>query len=165
MLCFRSWFSGFVDGEGSFLIVKAHSTGHKYLCYTPVLCISLRIDDADILEKIKDNLQLGGLSFFKKQRSTHGDICRFRVSGVKQCQKLISIFDMYPLQSKKYKDYLVWKDFILRKIEFGTKLPRSLAEYYYNRIKEVRQYSKTSDEVLFRRQASHRKDQVGKISL
>lgn len=163
MLCFGSWFSGFVDGEGSFLIVKNKSSGgHKV--YVPLLCITLRNDDTRALIAIKDNLQLGGITFFDRRKPTHGDCCRFRVSGVKQCQKLIPFFDTYPLQTKKHNDYLVWKDFILQKIEHGRKLPKSLAEYYYNKIKEVRLYNETSAKVYettFREHNLQRKDQIG----
>jgi hypothetical protein len=169
MLCFNSWFSGFVDGEGSFLIVKnksESSIGGKV--YVPVLCITLRNDDAKTLITIRDNLRLGGINFYDcKQKPTHGGKCRFRVSGIKQCQKLIPIFDTYPLQSKKHNDYLVWKSFILQKIEFGTKLPKSIAEYHYNRIKEVRHYNEYTAkqfETSFR-EVSYRKDSLGKVSL
>jgi hypothetical protein len=141
---FCVWFSGFVDGEGYFQIARVKSKRAKggYL-YLPMMGVGLRKDDYPTLYNVKKTLGLGCLCHGKRQgkfKNEHPSI-RWVVSGVKQCLKLIDLFDAYPLRTKKKKDYVVWKNFVLQKAEHGRKLPMSVCEYHYRRIREVREYN------------------------
>jgi len=142
-LCFYSWFAGLLDGEGYFQIVriKSKDKSDKYL-YLPMAGIGMRKDDAPILQMIKNTTGLGGLCFAKRtQSSLHMPKCVWQVSGVKQCRRLVEILEGYPLQSKKRRDYKVWRSYVLQKAELRNKMPVSLCEYYFHRIKEAREFN------------------------
>ena len=145
MIDFYSWLSGLIDGEGYFLITKTKSkrSVSGYL-YFPLFGISLRSDDLKILYKINNQTGLGKI--YKKPRygndsKNANQAHSWIVSGVKQCMKLIDILEDYPLQSKKHRDYVIWKTFTIAKAEHGRKTPESLCEYYFLSIKEIRKFN------------------------
>ena len=142
-LCFHSWFTGLLDGEGYFQIARIKS---KYrageFIYIPMAGIGMRKDDTPILRMIKNKLGIGGICFAKRTQSEkHMPKCIWQVSGTKQCRRLVEFLEPYPLQSKKSRDYIVWRSYVIQKSELGYKMPISLSEYYYHRIKEARQYN------------------------
>lgn len=144
ILCFHSWFVGLTDGEGYFLITKAKSNrSSSGFLYIPQFGIGLRKDDTKVLLLLKEKLGIGTFSIANRQKKDiHMPMCRFIVSGVNSCKKLIDIFDKFPLQTKKRRDYVVWRAFITYKLEYGNKMPMSMNEYFYHRIREVRKYNK-----------------------
>lgn len=108
---FLSWFVGFCDGESSFNLQK--SQPHGRFCR---FIITLRQDDSAILEEIRNKLQIGNVYFTKEQTRDRAGAkpgCRFVVNRVSECLKLIDIFDSFPLQTKKKRDYLIWKEAVL----------------------------------------------------
>lgn len=148
-LCFYSWFSGFVDGEGSFLIVRKQlKNGKCGYVYLPVFTITLRRDDMNMLINIQKKLKLGSCIFTSKNKRFKNAYPGFRwsVSGIKQCLELIHLFNRCPLQTKKNVDYKVWRSFVLQKAEFRNKMPKSMCEYFFYRIKEAREYNKIAVE-------------------
>ena len=99
------WFvTGFIDGEGCFNINIVKNKNYKTGFSVEVrFSIGLRAEDKPILELIKNNLNVGsvikeGSQFFK-----------FRLSSVKDLEVLINHLDKYPLLTKKYADYILWK--------------------------------------------------------
>ena len=127
---FYNWFVGFVDGEGCFsCTLNNGSLNFRFK-------ISLRADDKDILEEIRNKLGFGKVvyePYYRRNIVLKGKPqYKFVLYSKKDREKLIEILDTYPLRSKKKKDYEVWK-----------MLHNGLEEkiLLVNRLKEVRQYS------------------------
>jgi hypothetical protein len=104
LLLNNSWFSGFVDAEGSFCCyIKNGSTSTK-------LKFSILFDIAQkyylnkvVLDKLILLFETGNV-----YKHYSPDAFYYRVSGVKNCLKLFEYFDKYPLKSNKLNVYLMW---------------------------------------------------------
>jgi len=106
---FLNWFVGFTDGEGCFLI---RNTRKKH--YTDFI-IHLRADDIAILEEIRTRLGFGSVAV--ENRQYHYDrydrqfpMGYFKVCKIKDCQRLVALFDHFPLRAKKKADYEIWRE-------------------------------------------------------
>jgi hypothetical protein len=99
------YFTGFVDGEGCFLIVirqnNNSSTGWNVALKFQ---ISLHIKDIALLEKFRDFL--GGVGFISKEKA---DVIRYRIHSIKDLSILINHLDNYPLITQKLADFLIFK--------------------------------------------------------
>lgn len=139
-----SWFAGFTDGEGCFYIGKDKrgSPSGKYNCRFK---IDLRDDDKAILEEICSTLGIGGTcdssAYLNDGKGRH----RFGVSAIADCVKLVEVFERFTLRAKKGRDFSIWRCAVveLQKPVFDRNA--DLLEYYFHRIKEVRQYEKQDD--------------------
>ena len=99
------WITGFVDGEGSFMIIfvedQRRKTGWRvYLCFA----ISLHKKDEVILRKIKKSLGGVGTITSKGHSGVH-----LRVTDLKGIDKLIKHFDKFPLITQKRADAELFK--------------------------------------------------------
>jgi len=110
---FGHWLSGFVDGEGMFLL-KWH-TCRDYQIPVAGFEIHLRLDDRSILEEIRDFLGVG--TFYDRPERIHGpektrskpQLC-YRVNITKHLAKVVvPNFERYPLRAKKRNDFAIWK--------------------------------------------------------
>lgn len=111
---FYKWFAGFTDAEGSFGIFT-QSKGF-YLKFS----IGLHIDDLPVLNFIKNKLGFGSIYSYKKN-------CYYNVTKKEDILKIISIFDVYTLNTSKNLDYLDFKKAFYLYNErttsnFGTKI-------------------------------------------
>lgn len=98
------YITGFVDGEGCFTISifkdSRMLTGWQV---KPIFKISLHKKDRALLESIQRSLGVGKI--YK-----HGkDSLDFRVSSLKNIRVVLNHFDKYPLITKKFADYLLFK--------------------------------------------------------
>lgn len=105
------WYlTGFVDGEGSFLI-NVHARYDHKLGYNVNLVFKLKIHSRDIklLENIRNSLdEIGNIAIRKD------GYIEFIVSSIKDIKVLINHFDTYPLITQKWADYQIFKQtFIL----------------------------------------------------
>ena len=88
---FLSWFSGFTDAEGNFLI----SVDRNYVRFR--FKISLHIDDVETLNTIKYNLNIGNI-VLEKDRNR----CSFVVQDFTEIKYVIcAIFNKFPLLTSK----------------------------------------------------------------
>ena len=108
--------SGFVDGEGSFVVSLKHTKNKngKFLICNQKLTINLRRDDLAILNYIKDYFDAGHICLTKKTGQGNGKPqASFSVSSLYEIvSKIIPHFDKYPLQAKKQNDFLIWKEIV-----------------------------------------------------
>ena len=98
------YITGFVDGEGCFTISifkdSRMLTGWQV---KPIFKITLHKKDRALLESIQRSLGVGKI--YK-----HGkDSLDLRVSSLKNIRVVINHFDKYPLITKKFADYLLFK--------------------------------------------------------
>nr|P15563.1 RecName: Full=Uncharacterized 49.1 kDa protein in ND3 intron [Podospora anserina S mat+]CAA38767.2 Dod ND3 i1 grp IC protein [Podospora anserina] len=99
-----SYISGFVDGEGSFMLTIIKD--NKYKLGWRVVCrfvISLHKKDLSLLNKIKEFFDVGNVFLMTK------DSAQYRVESLKGLDLIINHFDKYPLITKKQADYKLFK--------------------------------------------------------
>lgn len=110
---FGHWFSGFFDGEGT-LVLFFRMRG-KYPELRANIRIMLRDDDADVIHRIKNNLNLGCISFHKKNGKTNPAIA-WQGDGIKNMAEIIvPLFEKYPLYTKKADEFIIWKKVIIQR--------------------------------------------------
>lgn len=141
---FGYWLAGFTDGEGHFCIArdKRGSPDAQYRCRFK---IDLRDDDKAILEEIHETL---GIGIIRDKRACLNDSrdrrrqVRFDVNAIKDCAKLVEIFNWYPLRAKKRRDFSIWRCAVFELQKPVVHRNAKLLEYYFHKIREVRQYEK-----------------------
>ncbi len=104
---FGHWLSGFTDGEGCFYLGAEVRRSRR----TPVawLSLSLRADDAAILEAIRDYLGCGKIT--GRPRSTSRPQTELRIIRTSDLMlRVVPHFERYPLRAKKARDFVIWKE-------------------------------------------------------
>lgn len=92
---FLHWFSGFSDGEGNFLI----TLDREYVKFR--FKITLHIDDVEVLNTIKSNLNIGRVTLENSKNR-----CSFIVESYADIKNVIcSIFRSFPLHTSKRLDF------------------------------------------------------------
>ncbi len=109
---FGHWFAGFVDGEGCFYI---HPLGCRFI-------LVMRADDEDVLRTIQETLGIGRISYRFRNLGADGAHPQFRLEVARKadCAWLTTVFDQFPLRSRKAADYAVWREAALLHVETGT---------------------------------------------
>lgn len=103
-----SWFAGLVDGEGCFTLKK--NRGRWML---PELRILMRADDKPMMEEIRTTLGFGYVYGSRVRPDGKNSMCSFRVSHRRDLLALVRLFDVYPLRSRKRRDYEIWRVAVL----------------------------------------------------
>lgn len=99
------WFlTGFADGEASF-IIYTQKTDNTKLGWATWVAFEININNKDIaiLKDIKSYLGVG-----KINQKSNGS-CVYSIRALNEISVLIDHFDKYPLITKKYADYLLFK--------------------------------------------------------
>ncbi len=129
---FCNWFVGFTDGEGSFYISHQHNDkGTAEYC--PRFGISLIASDIETLQNIQRQLGFGTVGI---THTRHKPFAYFRTNKLEELLALIKVFDRYPLQSKKQKDYEIWKLAVLERNK-RKDLDKALMIHYFNTLKQL----------------------------
>jgi len=110
------WFSGLVDGEGSF-IINCRQSGK---IDTPVFRVTLRDDDGYILYDIRNVLRIGSTTA-NKGRIIHSNgkayrgkpTLSFHTTNLHEAYKLTTVLDRYPLRTRKLLCYNIWKEAVM----------------------------------------------------
>ena len=140
----RSWFSGFVDGEGCFTISSYGSREQGYTVL-PQFLIVCRADDIDILKTMEKIF--GGRLYYRepgenqlKRVPNTKPSYRWNVNTKKGLRLLVEHFDKYPLRSKKGRDYKLWREAVIEYLK--SPKVRNKAKIYMlaDQIKEIRKY-------------------------
>lgn len=127
---FSHWIAGFVDGEGCFFMAPVNRPGG----YRPSFSVSVRADDSEIVQKMRDFLDVGTTHFY---RATSGSrVIRWSVQAQADCQKLVQFFERFPLRAKKRNDFEVWA----RAVEVAANLRSGRANNTdtYSKLRELR---------------------------
>lgn len=119
------WFvTGFTDGEGCFsLYVRADKQKRKntiatYYRWQVDFAFTLRGDDIKVLESIKDYFGCGTVSLSKTNNAINKihsyGLCGYHVVVPNDLiEKVFPHFEKYPLESKKQKDFELWKQAVV----------------------------------------------------
>lgn len=134
-----NWFSGLSDGEACFGIASGRRQGDRYRpnCF---FSISLRIDDGAVLEDVEMNLKVGHTrkTDLRNQRALGRnvmDCVKYQISNRDHLARvLIPLFEMYPLRSKKGKEFPLWREAVFESIE----RPSGYVERMMEIIQELR---------------------------
>jgi len=123
---FLQWFVEFSDVESAFMInIKNNKEVHF------IFKITLHIEDVAVLYTIRDKLGVGIVSI-------KGTTCSFRIHSFRVIiEKILPIFDEYPLLTHKQLNYRDWiKAIILKKL--GLEESRSLSINTFNKIVDLK---------------------------
>jgi hypothetical protein len=103
------WLAGFVDGDGSFYSVLHKAKDYKCGFQTQVIFDIAQLDSE---QKLLKNI---GISYFNNEFkwAKSKDTQHLRITKIKTLKDyVIPIFDNNTLQSRKYIDYIIWKEII-----------------------------------------------------
>ena len=109
------WYvTGFCDGESTFTYSRSNNSLSLYFA------IKLNVDDRELLYKIKDFFGVGkmyvGRPIPPRRYSGHTRThFYYRVSRIKDLDRIIEHFTKYPLVGKKAKSFAVWKEMVNEK--------------------------------------------------
>lgn len=113
---FGNWFAGFFDGEGTFVVYTRPCTSNsRYSEFRLAVRIMLRDDDADVITRIKDNLQVGHVSRNGKRGNTNPTIAWVCERIEDLAEVIVPLFNNYPLYSKKAQEFAVWKPLVIQR--------------------------------------------------
>lgn len=153
---FGFWLSGFVDGEGYFILKRhAERSAADGIRRDASFGIDLRLDDLVVLEKIQLFLGCGKISI--RQRNGANPQASYQVKSTADLfNKIIPFFNQYPLVAKKSRDFKLWKKgvsvlnhvrskMVRRKLGGGTLSKwdaeeRSLFDQFHHQLRCIRQY-------------------------
>lgn len=134
---FGYWFAGLTDGEGTFVIVvdkKAMSAR---------FALRLRRDDRPTLEYIQATLGFGKLYDIDdpngKAVARNGKPNSvYHLNNIKECDALATVFERFPLRSKKAHDFQIWSEAVRLMLKGHTS--REEIGMYAERLKSDRLY-------------------------
>src|SRR5690554_3835815 len=134
---FGWYLAGFADGESYFIarpLFRETKKGFKRTAFSFRWGIQVREDDSDILYKIKDyldsfNMGEGFIYHRKRKQDISGQIT-LHYDGVKNCKVIRYIFERYPLQAKKAKDFEIWSKIFDMVEELNASKPRKNPNAY-----------------------------------
>lgn len=136
---FFNWFAGLIDGEGHFSIVDyQHSNS-----FATRLIVEMRADDLELLEMIRERLQMGNISIRCRtdRRKDEHPHAIWQVTSKSECQEIVKIFDQSPLRSRKQKDYEVWREAVMENCKHHSARDINKLKYLFLAIKAVRQFN------------------------
>nr|YP_009072332.1 LAGLIDADG endonuclease [Sclerotinia borealis]AHX82996.1 LAGLIDADG endonuclease [Sclerotinia borealis] len=97
------YITGFSDGEGCFFInVRPRPNRNRGYAVELLFKITLSSKDKLLLEKIKDFFGVGRLL-------SQGSSVTYNVRSLDDLQVVVNHFDLYPLISNKYSDYILFR--------------------------------------------------------
>lgn len=133
-----AWLSGFLDGEGSFIIRKMKNSS---VSYRFVVNLHMRADEIEIIREISDVFG-GSVGKPRMQKDKPNPFVDWRLSAFDDVISMISYLNKYPLRAKKARDYSVWKNafkmYYQAIINSGRKNPEWLTEAMDNAIEANR---------------------------
>jgi len=110
-----AYVAGFIDGEGSFSVsVGKHATLSRGLEVRPEFEIEVRDDDREILERICVTIGCGRIYDCSYERYGWYPHAKYKVTSTREMEEnLFPFLDRNPLQAKKAKSYVLFKEIVL----------------------------------------------------
>jgi len=110
-----AYVAGFIDGEGSFSVsIGKHKTLSRGLEVRPEFEIELRADDREILERIVVSIGCGRIYDCSYERYGWYPHVKYKVTSTREMEEILFPFlDSNPLQAKKAKSYVLFKEIVL----------------------------------------------------
>lgn len=113
---FGHWLAGFIDGEGCFTIGRYKDVRCGSVGYNCRMALAVREDDRPLLEEIQ---RCVGFGYLRRRVPTRRMVpnakptVQWGVQTKNGCLTLVELLDVYPLRSKKARDYAVWREAVL----------------------------------------------------
>ena len=106
---------GFIDGEGSFSIsIGKHKTLKRGFEVRPEFEIELRKDDQEILERICITIGIGRIYDCQYDRYGWYPHSKYKITSIWDMKEhLFPFLDKHPLQAKKGKSYVLFREIVL----------------------------------------------------
>ena len=103
------WITGFVDGEGSFGLKVYKSEGYKFgWRFEPFFQIKLNLRDLKVLQRIQ--IHFGGVGKISFEKNSAKYVVRVMDELLRT---VIPHFEMYPLLTKKFADFELFRQIVL----------------------------------------------------
>ena len=127
--------SGFIDGEGSFSIsIGKHKTLKRGFEVRPEFEIELRKDDQEILERILITIGIGRIYDCSYDRYGWFPHAKYKITSIWDMKEyLFPFLNKYPLQAKKGKSYVLFREIVLMLCE-----KKHLSDEGFNKIVKLR---------------------------
>ena len=126
---------GFIDGEGSFSIsICKHKTLKRGFEVRPEFEIEVRKDDQEILERLLITIGIGRIYDCSYDRYGWYPHVKYKITNILDIKKyLFPFLDKYPLQAKKAKSYVIFKEIVIMLCE-----KKHLSDTGFNKIVKLR---------------------------
>lgn len=111
--------AGLVDGEGCFHISAPRAKGNYFCGFV----VKMREDDRELLERFRDGCHGIGTITVQARRNGWAPTAAWTVRKKKEVGFIRDLFEVYPLWSKKRRDFEIWAravDFWLHGVGYGT---------------------------------------------
>lgn len=145
---FGAWLAGLIDGEGNFDIHRQkRESGEYFYCRFEM---TLRADDGGVLQMLQR--ELGGKVYYGESSTENGSPRgRWELVARKECLALVDLLDGCPLQTKKARDYVIWREALAVSCAHeGTSRP-DLMLPFWEALRATRPYAgKVTDSSTFR---------------
>lgn len=107
--------AGFIDGEGSFSVsIGKHKTLRRGFEVRPEFEIELRKDDQEILERILITIGIGKIYDCSYERYGWFPHAKYKITSIWDMKEFLFPFlDKNPLQAKKRKSYIIFREIVL----------------------------------------------------
>ncbi len=103
---FGYWLSGFIDGEGCFILHRSKNGLYARLQ------IEVRLDDLSVIKEIKKFFGCGRLCIRERNKRNPNNKPQvgLLIGGLWDLKrKVLPILETFPLRAKKQRDFLIWK--------------------------------------------------------
>lgn len=138
-----NWVTGFVDGEGHFRLGACWHKKRDRFNFVPLFSVSQRADDKQVLQRLADYFKVGIIRPRGASPTSGSPMLVYIVARIADFVRVASHFDQYPLQSKKQRDYLLWREGVAIALEAGkrpkfkSKTPHGLRRFTDHEIQTL----------------------------
>jgi hypothetical protein len=135
-----AYVAGFIDGEGSFSVsVGKHKTLSRGLEVRPEFEIEVRADDREVIERILVTIGCGRIYDCSYERYGWYPHIKYKVTSTREMEEILFPFlDVHPLQAKKAKSYVLFKEIVL-----SYRRKEHLTDAGFNKILKTRDQLRT----------------------